>query len=150
MTISDILVYHSFTNVISFFFFNASATTELYTYLHTLPLHDALPILPCAAYRIGQMPFELGCIESAFAGQFLPAIFRRRHARFDHRSAQPVLGLVPILVRAVTLVRAQRELDLVSAADVLVDPVGHLAEALDLLHDLVLGAEDKLGRASEG
>src|SRR3546814_14532660 len=26
------------------FFFNATATTEIYTYLHTLSLHDALPI----------------------------------------------------------------------------------------------------------
>src|SRR3546814_18906501 len=27
-----------------FFFFNATATTEIYTYYHTLSLHDALPI----------------------------------------------------------------------------------------------------------
>src|SRR3546814_3070101 len=27
------------------FFFNNTATTENYTYLHTLPLHDALPII---------------------------------------------------------------------------------------------------------
>src|SRR3546814_2177899 len=27
-----------------FFFFNHPATTEIYTYLHTLSLHDALPI----------------------------------------------------------------------------------------------------------
>src|SRR3546814_14425155 len=27
-----------------FFFFNATATTEIYTYGHTLSLHDALPI----------------------------------------------------------------------------------------------------------
>src|SRR3546814_6231920 len=27
-----------------FFFFNDTATTEIYTYLHTLSLHDALPI----------------------------------------------------------------------------------------------------------
>src|SRR3546814_7625601 len=26
------------------FFFNVTATTEIYTYLHTLSLHDALPI----------------------------------------------------------------------------------------------------------
>src|SRR3546814_10663836 len=30
----------------SFFFFNDTATTEIYTYLHTLSLHDALPIFP--------------------------------------------------------------------------------------------------------
>src|SRR6059058_2035493 len=29
-----------------FFFFNDTATTEIYTSLHTLSLHDALPILP--------------------------------------------------------------------------------------------------------
>src|SRR3546814_11701037 len=28
-----------------FFFFNDTATTQIYTYLHTLSLHDALPIL---------------------------------------------------------------------------------------------------------
>src|SRR3546814_19129373 len=27
-----------------FFFFNVTATTEIYTYLHTLSQHDALPI----------------------------------------------------------------------------------------------------------
>src|SRR3546814_14861208 len=30
--------------VFVFFFFNDTATTEIYTYLHTLSLHDALPI----------------------------------------------------------------------------------------------------------
>src|SRR6056297_1048521 len=29
-----------------FFFFNDPATTEIYTYWHTLSLHDALPIYP--------------------------------------------------------------------------------------------------------
>src|SRR3546814_4746595 len=29
---------------IFFFFFNDTATTEIYTYVHTLSLHDALPI----------------------------------------------------------------------------------------------------------
>src|SRR3546814_13160404 len=32
-----------------FFFFNDPATTKIYTYLHTLSLHDALPILVFAA-----------------------------------------------------------------------------------------------------
>src|SRR3546814_20483671 len=31
-----------------FSFFNDTATTEIYTYLHTLSLHDALPISLCA------------------------------------------------------------------------------------------------------
>src|SRR3546814_13960975 len=30
--------------MICFFFFNDTATTEIYTYFHTLSLHDALPI----------------------------------------------------------------------------------------------------------
>src|SRR3546814_15173851 len=29
-----------------YFFFNATATSEIYTYCHTLSLHDALPISP--------------------------------------------------------------------------------------------------------
>src|SRR3546814_19499353 len=32
--------------MLCFFFFNDTATTEIYTYLHTLALHDALPIFP--------------------------------------------------------------------------------------------------------
>src|SRR3546814_20656444 len=32
-----------------YFFFNDTATTEIYTYLHTLSLHDALPISLAAA-----------------------------------------------------------------------------------------------------
>src|SRR3546814_8143518 len=31
--------------ILLFCFFNDTATTEIYTYLHTLSLHDALPIL---------------------------------------------------------------------------------------------------------
>src|SRR3546814_10834931 len=31
--------------VVLIFFFNDTATTEIYTFLHTLSLHDALPIL---------------------------------------------------------------------------------------------------------
>src|SRR3546814_11639312 len=33
-----------FMNLVFLFFFNATATTEIYTYCHTLSLHDALPI----------------------------------------------------------------------------------------------------------
>src|SRR3546814_14128721 len=34
-----------------FVFFNHPATTEIYTYYHTLPLHDALPISMESALR---------------------------------------------------------------------------------------------------
>src|SRR3546814_16766932 len=33
-------------------FFNSSATTEIYTYCHTLSLHDALPIFPDRIRRV--------------------------------------------------------------------------------------------------
>src|SRR3546814_13100658 len=36
-------------NGYSFFFLKESPTTEIYTYLHTLALHDALPIFFAAA-----------------------------------------------------------------------------------------------------
>src|SRR5881296_3321427 len=40
------LITPSAAKVISFFFFNVTATTEFYTLLYTLSLHDALPISP--------------------------------------------------------------------------------------------------------
>src|SRR3546814_20903866 len=39
-------MYMCTTNVLSFFFFNETPTTEIYTHCHTLSLHDALPICP--------------------------------------------------------------------------------------------------------
>src|SRR3546814_7354854 len=36
----------------SFFFFNDTATPEIYTYRHTLSLHDALPISPRGRKRV--------------------------------------------------------------------------------------------------
>src|SRR3546814_19521258 len=44
-----------------FFFFNDTATTEIYTYGHTLSLHDALPIcLEPQPARAGLLPLALG------------------------------------------------------------------------------------------
>src|SRR3546814_7242547 len=40
------------------FFFNDTATTEIYTYLHTLSLHDALPIF-CPNQSFGRVPTHL-------------------------------------------------------------------------------------------
>src|SRR3546814_7975826 len=34
--------------------FNDTPTTEIYTYLHTLSLHDALPISPARLYRLAR------------------------------------------------------------------------------------------------
>src|SRR3546814_18016451 len=37
------------------FFFNDTATTEIYTYVHSLSLHDALPISPNSNGQTGQI-----------------------------------------------------------------------------------------------
>src|SRR3546814_9607060 len=38
------MVVHLMVYCFYFFFFNDTSTTEIYTYIHTLSLHDALPI----------------------------------------------------------------------------------------------------------
>ena len=98
--------------------------------------------LPGAADRISQVPFQLGCIERAFAGQFFPAIFLGRQPRFDHGVAQFLLRLVPIGVGAVALGGTQRELDRIGKAEVAVYPVCQLAKGAHFGHDLVFAAED--------
>src|SRR3546814_3924570 len=45
----DVHVY-----VVLYVFFTDTATPEIYTYCHTLSLHDALPI--CGPQRVGQLP----------------------------------------------------------------------------------------------
>src|SRR3546814_11021542 len=49
--------------VLLFFFFNDTATTEIYTYCHTLSLHDALPIW--IAQHIAAAPYGLDIIVAA-------------------------------------------------------------------------------------
>src|SRR5437588_2033441 len=50
--------YHALVRPLlsAFFFFNDTATTEIYT----LSLHDALPILPRAAHEKGALPIPHG------------------------------------------------------------------------------------------
>jgi hypothetical protein len=98
--------------------------------------------LPGAADRVGQVPLELGRIEGAFARQLFPAIFRRVEARRRDRIAQLGFRHVPHFLGAEALFGAQRELDRISEAEVLVDPVGERAEGADFLDDLILAAED--------
>src|SRR3546814_11394504 len=53
-----------------YFFFNDTATTETYTYGHTLSLHDALPITRAAvdnARQIQQGTLESGFVQSDIA-----------------------------------------------------------------------------------
>src|SRR3546814_16890517 len=49
----DIVTYRYSDAHIPDFFFNDTATTEIYTYCHTLSLHDALPISSSRARRAG-------------------------------------------------------------------------------------------------
>ena len=60
----------------------------------------------------------------------------------DHGVAQFILGLVPIGIAAEALLGAQRQLDRIGEAEILVDPVGQRAEILHFVHDLVFAAED--------
>src|SRR3546814_18611160 len=64
-----------------FFFLNETATTEIYTYGHTLSLHDALPIYQMRRERARQriMPAAVGERE----------IDHARIARGRHRAAAP-------------------------------------------------------------
>src|SRR3546814_12649197 len=48
---------------IFFFFFKDTATTEIYTYSHTLSLHDALPISAAAGVFTGADAEHAGLIE---------------------------------------------------------------------------------------
>src|SRR3546814_19061975 len=88
-----------------FFFFNDAATTEIYTYGHTLSLHDALPIfhLPCvqrpaerARFRHGEQwdraahrgdTVERKPLARHFA-RLLPALLHHFHAVARHRSSR--------------------------------------------------------------
>src|SRR3546814_1987616 len=67
------------------------------------------------------MPFELGRIEGALARQFLPAIIVGREPRADDRIAEFGLRQIPHLFAAEALVGAQRQLDRVGKAEILVD-----------------------------
>src|SRR3546814_15211063 len=71
------------------FFFNVTATTEIYTYGHTLSLHDALPI--CAGFAIG-----LNRRQWAFV-----------HAQLGRRTARSGPGIV-VAVRTLARLRQGR------------------------------------------
>src|SRR3546814_12511332 len=54
--------------IYSCFFFNDTATTEIYTYLHTLSLHDALPIYRAVPGPEGGPPRAGRAVDAAAAG----------------------------------------------------------------------------------
>src|SRR3546814_17352571 len=62
-----------------FFFFNDTATTEIYTYRHTLSLHDALPILfQCSKTAVGAYRHAFTGVEGHPAG-IAPLSIRSDH-----------------------------------------------------------------------
>ena len=72
---------------------------------HRIGLHRA--DLPGAADRVGQMPFELGRIEGAFARQLLPAKFLGVAAGRRDGVAQALLRPVPHFVASRTACPAE-------------------------------------------
>src|SRR3546814_10987342 len=69
------------------FFFNDPATTEIYTYCHTLSLHDALPILAGAGAFV--------CPPVAInEGLWIPAA--QWELRVDRESAYSAIGGMPL------------------------------------------------------
>src|SRR3546814_12418284 len=66
------------------FFFNDAATTEIYTYLHTLSLHDALPIcVDCGQQGPRSRIARVVDLQAHIAGAGDHRRFEAEH-RFDH------------------------------------------------------------------
>src|SRR3546814_8137081 len=60
-------------SLISIFFFNDTATTAIYTYLHPLSLHDALPIwpkIPSASWHCLMFKDDVCCFQCQRNGAF--------------------------------------------------------------------------------
>src|SRR3546814_14851720 len=74
--------------VLCCFFFNVTATTEIYTYLHTLSLHDALPI---CSELVGCLRVELCLLVGDEGGDARPGA--GQHA--DHQPQQAGPGGQP-------------------------------------------------------
>src|SRR4051794_27658934 len=98
--------------------------------------------LPGTADRILEVPLKLRRIEGPLARKLLPAELVIRHAGSHHRLPKLFFRFVPILVDAEAFVGPERELDLVSETEVVVDAARQFAEGARLLDDLVLAAKD--------
>src|SRR2546422_5529006 len=77
---------NSFPSCIFFFFFNDTATTEIYT----LSLHDALPILSASALACGMKPstwmFDLRNSSAALSPSAIRPINRTSNRSEEHTS----------------------------------------------------------------
>ena len=93
--------------------------------------------LPRAAERVGHVQVDLGRVERALALGDLVV-----DAPLGQRLGELALGVVPELVAAQAVVGSRRELRAHLEAEERVEVVGEVQAALDLVEDLVLGAED--------
>jgi hypothetical protein len=93
--------------------------------------------LPGAADRVGHVQVDLRPVERAVARVEVVL-----EALVDERLLEPRLGTVPHLLGADALLRAGRELQPRLEAERVVDREAEVQAALDLLGDLLLGAED--------
>src|SRR3546814_17245969 len=77
------------------FFFNDQATTEIYTYIHTLALHDALPFSHRRALPTGGRCGGRRAIPAARRSPMPVRNRRRGCAREPRRTAPPTRPEVP-------------------------------------------------------
>src|SRR3546814_4256321 len=96
------------------FFFNDTATTEIYTYGHTLSLHDALPILwqAQAVVRARSSWLRPFCVR---LGEMARRIVRRREVMPDFRrdpaavvGAHAIMDILIVPGRALVLAQVLR------------------------------------------
>src|SRR3546814_11496545 len=96
----------------TFFFCTDPATTEIYTYLHTLALHDALPIplplVPIVRDRVREIDQDMPRPLREVVAMHPAALGDRefgKHARFELRSIIAGLGDFFGITLAIPLVR---------------------------------------------
>jgi hypothetical protein len=95
------------------------------------------PQLPGAADRVGHVEVDLRPVEGSVAGVVLEL-----EALVDERALEGRLRPVPHLVAADALLGARGQLEPRLEAEDVVDREAEVEAALDLLRDLLLGAED--------
>ena len=95
--------------------------------------------LPGPPDRVGQVEFELGPVEGAFARQLLVGGARSPASAASTQRFRAVPGASSLEA----VIRPRRELDrIIGEAEIAIDPVEQGAERLRLVLHLVLGAED--------
>src|SRR3546814_13955985 len=128
-----------------YLFFNDTATTEIYTYGHTLSLHDALPI---CGVEIGDLKVRIGPDRVRERSRILGELRRaeRPHVLDPLDRGRPLIGrkaLVAIDGEALL----QRKLEPVAAGDAIARPIVEIF-VRDDARDRVVILVGQHGRAS--